>query len=208
MALPQEIHGLPIYKPQDMKTRYDNWLAKHGKVYGTKDEYFLRFGIFQTNIQLIDFINFQNLSFKLADNKFADITNSEYRSRYLGFQSIQHKRRTPESENYTDLPAEVDWRKKEAVTAVKDQGQCGMPFSQFIYPCNIDNGFLGSYEFNLANLSLTEQASFHSPASASPWTTFWRTLIYGMNPLSVILTATFPAKIYSLHSKHPSRTNS
>jgi C1A family cysteine protease len=27
------------------------------------------------------------------------------------------------------LPAAVDWRKKGAVTPIKDQGQCGMSFS-------------------------------------------------------------------------------
>ncbi|XP_065876279.1 ervatamin-B [Euphorbia lathyris] len=123
MALPEKIHDLP----QDLKKRYDDWIAKHGRVYGSKAEYYLRFGIYQTNVQLIDFINFQNLSFKLADNKFADMTNNEYRSRYLGFRSKGHKRKytSRKHHNFTDLPTEVDWRKKEAVTPVKDQGQCG-----------------------------------------------------------------------------------
>ncbi|WCJ30863.1 Cysteine proteinases superfamily protein [Euphorbia peplus] len=127
MAGSDKTYDLPIYKPQDLQKRYDNWMAKHGRVYGSKEEYFLRFGIYQTNVQLIDFINFQNLSFKLTDNKFADITNNEYRSRYLGFRGKGHRRKNTSRKhhNFTDLPSEVDWRKKGAVTPVKDQGQCG-----------------------------------------------------------------------------------
>jgi len=65
-----------------------------------------------------------NLTSKHATNKFSDWTEEEKKKFLLGF--------IPSTENdveYIDLPAPhmngIDWREKGAVTAVKDQGQCG-----------------------------------------------------------------------------------
>ncbi|EEF37274.1 zingipain-2 [Ricinus communis] len=123
-----EIHSLPIDSaPTAMKVRYDKWLEQYGRKYDTKDEYLLRFGIYHSNIQFIEYINSQNLSFKLTDNKFADLTNDEFNSIYLGYQIRSYKRRNLSHmhENSTDLPDAVDWRENGAVTPIKDQGQCG-----------------------------------------------------------------------------------
>jgi len=83
------------------------------------------------------------------------------------------------------------------------------PEDYISWPPSLCSDFIcKSYEFSSANLCLTAQASFHSPTSASPSTTFCLTLIYGMCPLSVINIAIFPAKMNSLHSKQPSTTSS
>ncbi|KDP31767.1 hypothetical protein JCGZ_12228 [Jatropha curcas] len=121
-----EIHSLPRYNPKAMRKRYDRWLKHHGRKYHNKDEYYLRFGIYQSNIQFIDYINAQKLPYELRDNKFADLTNDEFKSIYLGFQANKHGRKKPSHEhgNSSDLPTSVDWIKEGAVTPVKDQGQC------------------------------------------------------------------------------------
>ncbi|KAI7748849.1 hypothetical protein M8C21_024936 [Ambrosia artemisiifolia] len=70
--------------------------------------------------------------YKLKLNKFADMTNYEFRSLYAG-SKIKHHRmlqgdrignRTFMYANVESVPTSVDWRKKGAVTPVKDQGQC------------------------------------------------------------------------------------
>ncbi|CAL1394136.1 unnamed protein product [Linum trigynum] len=113
--------------PKDMEARYGRWLSKHGRKYRSKAEYKHRFQIYQSNVHFINHINSQNLSFQLTDNKFADLTNDEFKSTYLGLRrplETAHQRLQAEC-SCGHLPAEVDWRKKGAVTKVKDQGPCG-----------------------------------------------------------------------------------
>ncbi|KAJ8568017.1 hypothetical protein K7X08_020739 [Anisodus acutangulus] len=67
-----------------MMKRYQNWLQKYSQKYQDKDEWNMRFGIYQSNVQFIDFFNSLNLSYNLSDNAFADMTNQEFNSKYLG----------------------------------------------------------------------------------------------------------------------------
>ena len=76
----------------------------------------------------------KNLSYKLGLTRFADLTNDEYRSIYLGAKPKKRVLKT--SDRYEPrvgdaLPASVDWRKEGVVAAVKDQGSCGKLFPIF-----------------------------------------------------------------------------
>ncbi|CAN1123371.1 Senescence-specific cysteine protease SAG39 [Linum perenne] len=118
--------------PSGMGDRYNKWMSQYGRKYKNKDEYFHRFQIYQKNVHYINYINSKNLSFQLIDNKFADLTNEEFKSRYLGL-SLKHPPQSKDKKHkecncgggLRGLPAQVDWRKKGAVTNVKDQGRCG-----------------------------------------------------------------------------------
>ncbi|KAI3904364.1 hypothetical protein MKW92_007757 [Papaver armeniacum] len=117
---------------KEMNDLYESWLIKHGKVYNTLGEKERRFEIFKDNLKFIDEHNSQiGLSYKVGLNKFADLTNDEYRKMYLGTK-IDSKRSlySPKSDRYSvrdgdDLPDSIDWRTKGAVAPVKDQGSCG-----------------------------------------------------------------------------------
>ncbi|KAE8663738.1 Vignain [Hibiscus syriacus] len=82
---------------------------------------------YKSNALFIDCINSRNLSYKLVDNKFADMLNDEFRAVYLGYQRLRFPGETKsfQQDKYHDLPKSIDWRKKGAVTGVKDQGSCG-----------------------------------------------------------------------------------
>lgn len=117
------------YSDEAMRKRYETWLNKHGRRYHGREEWELRYGIYHSNVIYIDYINSQNLSYKLIDNKFADMTNDEFRAKYLGFQgwrSQMKQQNISYHRNITNLPENVDWRKEDAVTPVKDQGSCGI----------------------------------------------------------------------------------
>ncbi|CAA6661399.1 unnamed protein product [Spirodela intermedia] len=78
-----------------------------------------RFEIFRDNLRYIDEHNRpeNNHSYTLGLTRFADLTNEEYRSLYLGdrYQVAYGE----------ELPDAVDWREKGAVPPIKDQGSCG-----------------------------------------------------------------------------------
>lgn len=116
-------------------TMYEEWLVKHGKNYNALGEKEKRFEIFKDNLGFIDEHNSQNLSFRLGLNRFADLTNEEYRTRFLGTRIDPNRRmKKVNSKSQTNryatrvgdkLPESVDWRKEGAVVKVKDQGSCG-----------------------------------------------------------------------------------
>jgi len=109
---------------EDME--FMKFVAKYGKSYGTKEEYEFRLQQFKTAYSTIQTENSKNgNTFTVGVNKFADLTNSEYK-KMLGYRRAGLKANSPEKKLPTDnLPASVDWREKGAVNAVKDQGQCG-----------------------------------------------------------------------------------
>jgi hypothetical protein len=93
-----------------------------------------RFNVFKENVRYIHEANMKDRPFRLALNKFADMTTDEFRRTYAGSRVRHHRslsggRQGDGSFMYSDaekLPAAVDWRQKGAVTAIKDQGdQCG-----------------------------------------------------------------------------------
>lgn len=139
---------------------YEEWLVKHGKNYNALGERDRRFQVFKDNLRFIDEHNSWNHSFRVGLNRFADLTNEEYRSMYLGARNGVRKNRLPKStDRYSprvgdSLPDSVDWRKEGAVVEVKDQGSCGefFPFIYFILLCFFS---VLIHLFNLVYINLT-----------------------------------------------------
>jgi|LauGreDrversion4_2_1035121.scaffolds.fasta_scaffold2880089_1 cathepsin F len=99
------------------------YIAKYGKDYATKEEFDYRNSVFQNNLRHITEKNSRNdLSYTLGINKFADMTNEEFRKR-LGRKKNQKLRASAEDYTFLDenaVPASVDWRQKGAVNDVQD----------------------------------------------------------------------------------------
>lgn len=129
-AFPGDNLSLKSDQASIMEDRYGRWLARYNRTYKSRAEREMRFGIYQANVLYVDFINGLRLPFELTDNRFADLTNVEFKATYLGFRRRMNQRTDMES-NITDdtdidIPTSFDWRKEGAVTPVKDQGQCGI----------------------------------------------------------------------------------
>lgn len=120
----------------EINSLFESWLVKHGKTYNALGEKDRRFQIFKDNVNFIDNHNSGDHTYKLGLNKFADLTNEEYRITYTGIKRIDEKKKIMKvkSDRYAfrsgddSLPESVDWRDQGAVTGVKDQGSCGMFF--------------------------------------------------------------------------------
>lgn len=67
------------------------YVTKYGKSYGTKEEFEFRAEIFKSNLEHIANRNSQNdLTYTLGVNKFADLTNAEFKKR-LGRKKATNK---------------------------------------------------------------------------------------------------------------------
>ncbi|KAL6211748.1 hypothetical protein ACLB2K_016971 [Fragaria x ananassa] len=121
---------VPERTKAEVKAMYESWLVKHRKAYNALGEKERRFEIFKDNLRFVDEHNKVNRSYKVGLNRFADMTNLEYRSKFLGMKKDRSSRLLGgESGRYMyqvgdKLPASVDWRAEGAVAEVKDQGQC------------------------------------------------------------------------------------
>ncbi|XP_062095890.1 senescence-specific cysteine protease SAG39-like [Humulus lupulus] len=111
-----------------MSEQHEQWIARYGRTYKDDAEKEIRFQIFKENVEFIESFNKAgNKSYKLGLNEFVDLTNEEFRASCNGYKkSSSVLRNTPfRYEGVTAVLSTMDWRKKGAVTPVKDQGQCG-----------------------------------------------------------------------------------
>lgn len=111
-----------------IQENHEQWMARYGRVYKDNGEKNMRLKIFEKNVQHIESFNrASEKPYKLAINEFADLTNKEFVGSRNRFKSHVCSSATAsfKYENVTAVPATMDWRKKGAVTPVKDQGQCG-----------------------------------------------------------------------------------
>ncbi|XP_021292413.1 zingipain-2-like [Herrania umbratica] len=110
--------------------KHEQWMATYGRKYESKSEKEKRFNIFKDNLEYIESFNKAgNRSYKLGINEFADMTHDEFLAAHSGYK-MPHNPTTSIStsfryENFSEVPTNLDWREKGAVTAIKYQGTCG-----------------------------------------------------------------------------------
>ncbi|XP_030518205.1 senescence-specific cysteine protease SAG39-like [Rhodamnia argentea] len=119
--------GRTLQQEDPMYQMHEQWMARYGRVYKDMDERQSRFEIFKANVRGIESFNLaNNKPYKLGVNRFADLANEEFKARNR-FKSHMCSTEAASFKyaNVTAVPSSMDWRKKGAVTPVKNQGQCG-----------------------------------------------------------------------------------
>ena len=135
-------YSITGYDPEDLRSEdrvtelFRHWREKHKKIYTHAEETLKRFENFKRNLRYVIERNSGLAGFSVGLNRFADLSNEEFREKYTKKVKKQgklserwHTSRGSESECHA--PRSLDWRKKGAVTAVKDQGNCGK--SHFLF---------------------------------------------------------------------------
>ncbi|QCD87455.1 cathepsin L [Vigna unguiculata] len=113
-----------------LSERHEKWMAQYGKVYKDAAEKDKRFQIFNNNLQFIESFNAAaDKPFNLSINQFADLHNEEFKALLINGQKKERSVLTATETSFmydcvTKIPATVDWRKRGAVTPIKDQGIC------------------------------------------------------------------------------------
>jgi len=112
----------------EFKLLWNTWKQLYSKTYAPAEEA-KRFGIFAENYLKFASHNAKSTTYKKGLNQFSDLTGAEfkqqYASGYKGFKTAPVHQSSDIDYSTLELADSVDWRTKGAVTAIKDQGQCG-----------------------------------------------------------------------------------
>ncbi|CAG9314240.1 unnamed protein product [Blepharisma stoltei] len=108
---------------------FREFMDTHGKSYSSNEEYQMRFKIFRDNSAYIRIFNSFGNSWALGVNKFADMSFPEFKAKYLPYKFPAKENTNVVMLDEVSVPSAIDWTTKGAVTAVKNQGQCGSCWS-------------------------------------------------------------------------------
>jgi len=107
---------------------FKSFVSTYNKSYTNAEEFDYRLSVFNQTLHLIEQRNAEGEA-EHGINKFADLTQDEFRAMYLGYNPSG---RSSDPETLEISPtlnsssvSSVDWRTKGVLTPVKDQAQCG-----------------------------------------------------------------------------------
>jgi KDEL-tailed cysteine endopeptidase len=115
-----------------LKGAFEAFISQFEKTYESAEEHAKRFAIYVENRVRVARMNAEHSHATFALNEFADLTWEEFRATYVGgykpalekqWEGLRHL--GTHKYSGAELPTEVDWSAKGAVTPVKNQGQCG-----------------------------------------------------------------------------------
>jgi len=123
---------LICFAKADLSDDWSNWKNVNKKGFTDQAKETLRRGVFEYNLNQIKQHNSKNLSFKMALNKFSDLTDEEMKAKYT-VHLDENKVKTFVQKANLSVPKlaskvavdTVNWVTAGYVSPVRDQGSCG-----------------------------------------------------------------------------------
>ena len=111
----------------EINNEFIKFIRDYEREYSTVEETLERYKIFAKNYIQIKEINEEHNGVELAVNDFADLTEEEFKTTYLGYVPNNSPSRKPcVVKHQKTTPQEIiDLRTKGAVTTIKNQRSCG-----------------------------------------------------------------------------------
>ena len=146
MALQSGLLGnKAVISEMEFQNAFMEFVSTYKKSYKNSWEFESRYKVFKDNYQQINDhnLNADMIGFDLKINQFGDLTQKEFKDKYLTLTPPMRERRDPfkgffgknkkhntfnrfdMEDEYSDLPKEVDWTKSGKVQKVKNQASCG-----------------------------------------------------------------------------------
>jgi len=125
---------------RELSSAFTQWVGEHSKMYSSDSERASHLANFRANLITIQAHNAQHdageSKYFLRMNKFGDLSIEQFRAQALSRPHVHspptyrapvdnHMPRTEVGQLNPNNPKTFDWRTQKAVTAIKDQGQCG-----------------------------------------------------------------------------------
>jgi KDEL-tailed cysteine endopeptidase len=135
-------NSLNTYRDTSVIERFKNWVEVH-RIQANDDHHLAHmFDNWLSNDKFIEETNAKNLSYTVGHNAYSGMNSEEF-AQYMGFgynqelfaQETSFLRGSIPSVkqenvlNTESLPSSIDWRQRGAVSAIRDQKQCGSCYS-------------------------------------------------------------------------------
>ncbi len=119
LSLIQSVTSAPLSLNSTYMDKYNGFIDNYDK-----DFSYEKFQIFKDNLKYIENFNKKDNTYVLDTNQFTDMNTFNF-GNLDTYQNPLFDREVYDLSNDIIVPESVDWREKNVVTHVKDQGKCG-----------------------------------------------------------------------------------